>query len=150
MTESISMPGCFRGNSEFSLKEVLTYHDVLKNILENRTGFVSRYHTSRHKIETTFLYKFSESSLFLIWSPLPPHLEELNFGMIESSFRIFLQSCKHAVEYDIDMLVEVFIYCQKPSSILMTVRNHVEFNLFHFFRINCFKISESIRLHSRL
>lgn len=141
MSEGISMPSRCGRYTKLSLKIFMTILHIFNEILENRTSFVTWYHTTWHENKAALFDKFSKLFLVLDILFIPPQLKELNFGMIKSSFLIPLQCLEHAIKDFIDVLVEVFLSGEEPSRILMRVRDHMEPNVSQRLQIPTFQKS---------
>ena len=75
----------------------MAYLDVLYDILEEGTGFVGRYKTSRHEVKAFLFDQSGEVGSDFRGLLLPPHLEELDLCMIEGSFLVLHKGLVNAV-----------------------------------------------------
>lgn len=100
--------------------------DVLKEFRVVRAGLIASNPSSIYELPLPVDHKVSHSVFHLATLLAPPHLKESNLCMSELPLRVLLKGDNNICIYVLDLLIEIFLHCEKPTCVLMRMSYHVK------------------------
>ena len=116
-------------NSNLFHQKSMTSHEVVNNIIVTCTCLIRSWPSSIDNIELFILYELPYRISFCLILFLPPHLEELHFGICECLIFVFFKSSYYCREHIMDgtkikvkiFSIKILLESWQPSQVCMGV-----------------------------